>query len=256
MSGRRDREARREERLQEEQKAGASERRQLLIKLASAAAFLVLVVVAVLIVISQSESDGGDAGNIVDAKVVDQELAGIAQKGMVLGDPGAKVRLLEFADLQCPVCKGYSEEVLPQVIENQVRTGEAKLDFRNFTIIDAQSTPAGAAAIAAGEQGRGWNFVEVFYRNQGAEHSGYVTDEFLTAIAKAAGVPDIARWNRERRSARLLKEVAASSSEAESLGFTGTPSFALEGPGTEGLESLGTPGSAASLESAVEEAAG
>lgn len=256
MSGRRDREERREERLPEEQQAGDAERRQRLIKLASAAAFLALVVVAVLIVVSQSQTNGGDSDNIVDAKLVDSELAGIPQKGMSLGAPGAKVRLFEFADLQCPVCKGYSEEVLPQLIENQVRTGKARLDFRNFTIIDAQSTPAGAAAIAAGEQGRGWNFVEVFYRNQGAERSGYVTDEFLTAVAKAAGVRDIARWNRERKSARVLKQVAASTSEAEGLDFTGTPSFALEGPGTSGLEALGTPGSAGSLESAVKEAAG
>ncbi len=252
MSGRRDREARREERLQSEQQAGASERRQRLIKLASAAAFLVLVVVAVLIVISQSESDGGDAGNIVDAKVVDQELAGIPQNGMVLGKPGAKVRLLEFADLQCPVCKGYSEEVLPQVIENQVRSGEAKIDFRNFTIIDAQSTPAGAAAIAAGEQGRGWNFVEIFYRNQGAERSGYVTDQFLTAIARAAGVPDLAKWNRDRKGQRVVSKVEATTAEAQELGFTGTPSFALEGPATSGVEAIGTPGSADELESAID----
>jgi protein-disulfide isomerase len=256
VSGRRDREARREERLREEQQAGAAGRRERLVKLGSAAGFLALAVVAVLIVISQSGGNGGDSDNIVDAKLVERELAGIPQKGMVLGDPVAKVRLLEFADLQCPVCKGYSEEVLPQVVESQVRTGEAKLDFRNFTIIDAQSTPAGAAAIAAGEQGRGWNFVEVFYRNQGAERSGYVTDEFLAAVARAAGVSDIARWNRERKGSRILGEVAASTSEAEGLGFTGTPSFALEGPATAGVEALGTPGSAGSLESAVEKAAG
>jgi len=233
-----------------------SERRERLVKLGSAAAFLSLVVIAVLIVISQSNSTGGDSGNIVDAKLVERELAGMPQKGMVLGDPDAEVRLLEFADLQCPVCKGYAEEVLPQVIESQVRTGKARIDFRNFTIIDAQSTVAGAAAIAAGEQSRGWNFIEVFYRNQGAERSGYVTDEFLTAVAKAAGVPDIASWNRERGSARILNEVAASTSEAESLGFAGTPSFALEGPATSGVEALGTPGSAGGLESAMEEAAG
>lgn len=254
MSGRRDREARRDERLREEQQAGAVERRQRLIKLSSAIGFLALAAVAVLIVVSQSGTSGGDSDNIVAAKEVDRELAGIAQKGMTLGDPSAKVRLFEFADLQCPVCKGYSEEILPQVIENQVRTAKAKIEFRNFTIIDAQSTPAGAAAIAAGEQGRGWNFVEVFYRNQGAEGSGYVTDEFLTAVARAAGVPDIARWNRERKSSRVLDEVAASTSEAESLGFTGTPSFAIEGPAGSGLEALGTPGSTGELESAISNA--
>jgi len=254
MSGRRDREERRQERLREEQQVGASERRQRLIKLASAAAFLALAVVAVLIVVSQGQNGGGDSSNIADAKLVDRELAGIPQQGMVLGDPSAKVRVLEFGDLQCPVCKGYAEEVLPPVIENQVRNGEAKLDFRNYTIIGPQSTPAGAAAIAAGEQGRGWNYVELFYRNQGTEDSGYADDEFLTAIAKAADVADLARWNRDRKSGRIVSRVEATTAEAEELGFTGTPSFALEGPATSGVEAIGTPSSADALESEIGDA--
>jgi protein-disulfide isomerase len=254
LSGRRDREARREERLREDEQAGAAERRQRLIKLASAAGFLCLVVVAVVVVVSASDTGGGDASNVGDAGAVNRLLDGIPQDGLVLGKPGAKVTLLEFGDLQCPFCKGLSEDVLPQVIENQVRRGEAKLDFGNYTIIGPQSTPAGAAAVAAGEQGRGWNFVELFYRNQGAENSGYVTDAFLTAIARGAGVPDIAKWNADRRSKRVLDEVAATSAEAERLGFDGTPSFAVKGPGTSGIETLGTPGSAGDLESAIESA--
>jgi protein-disulfide isomerase len=250
MSGRRDREARREERLREDDQAGAAERRQRLIKLGSAAGFLALVAIAVVVVVSQSEK-GGDAGNIVGTQDVSRLLDGIPQNGMTLGEPAGKVKLLEFGDLQCPVCKGYSEEVLPQVIENQVQNGEAKIDFRNFTIIGPQSTPAGAAAIAAGEQGRGWNFVELFYRNQGAEDSGYVTDAFLTAIARGAGVPNIAKWNADRKSKRVLNRVAATTAEAEQLGFSGTPSFALEGPGASGTENIGTPSSVGDLESAI-----
>jgi protein-disulfide isomerase len=137
-----------------------------------------------------------------------------------------------------------------------VRGGEAKLDFRNYTIIGPQSKPAGAAAIAAGEQGRGWNFVELFYRNQGTEDSGYADDEFLTAIAKAAGVKDLARWNRERESPAVIARVEATSAEAEELGFSGTPSFALEGPGTKGVEAIETPESVDGLESAIENAGG
>ena len=159
-----------------------------MIKLASAAVFLAVVVVAVLIVVSQNQSDGGgDASSVEGAAEVERQLSGIPQQGMVLGEPSAKVTLIEFGDLQCPVCKGFAEEVIPPMIESQVRSGEAKLDFRNFTIISQESIPAGAAAIAAGEQGRGWNFVELFYRNQGVEASGYVTDEFLTAIAEGRG---------------------------------------------------------------------
>lgn len=229
-------------------------RRERLIKLASAGAFLALIAVAVLIVVSQSQTGGGDSSNIVGVADVNQQLSGIPQNGMVLGEPSAKATLLEFGDLQCPVCKGYSEEVLPAVIEGQVRSGEAKLDFRNYTIIGPQSTPAGAAAIAAGEQGRGWNFVELFYRNQGVEGSGYADDAFLTAIAKGAGVADIGRWNSDRKSKRVLSEVAETTAEAERLGFTGTPSFAVKGPGTSGLETLGTPGSAGDLEAAISSA--
>jgi protein-disulfide isomerase len=254
VSGRRDREARREERLQEDQQVGATERRQRMIKLASAGAFLALVVIAVLIVVSSGSSGGGDSSNIVEAKEVDQLLTGIPQKGMVLGEPSAKVAVLEFGDLQCPFCKGYSEEVLPQVIENRVRSGEATLDFRNFTIIGPQSKPAGAAALAAGEQGRGWNFIELFYRNQGTEDSGYADDAFLTAIAKAAGVPDLTKWSRARKSQAAIARVEATTAEAEKLGFSGTPSFALEGPGTTGLETIDTPESVDALESAIENA--
>lgn len=232
------------------------ERRQRLIKIVSAVAFLAVAVVAVLIVISQSQSEGGDSSNLEGVAEVKQELAGIPQDGMVLGDAGAKSTVLEFADLQCPVCKAYSEEVLPQVIESRVRSGEARLSFRNFTIIDERSITAGAAAVAAGMQDRGWNFVELFYRNQGIEGTDYVTDEFLTAIAEEAGVPDIARWNSDRKSKAVLAEVEESTAEAQQLGFNGTPSFAIEGPGTKGLEALGTPESVGALESAISAASG
>jgi protein-disulfide isomerase len=171
----------------------------------------------------------------------------------VLGDPGAAVTLEEFGDLQCPVCKAAAEEVLPDVIESKVKGGEAKLEFRNFVILGPESEVAATAAIAAGEQNRGWSFIELFYRNQGFENSGYVTDSFLTSIAKAAKVPDIAKWNRERRSAQARKEASATTSEAEGLGLGGTPSYAVEGPRTAGLEPISAV-DAGELEEAIEAA--
>jgi protein-disulfide isomerase len=251
MSGKSAREARREERLQAEGKGDREERRKKLLQLGSAAVFLAIVVVAVLIVVSQNQSSGGDT-KLEDTGLISSQLKGIPQAGMVLGDPGAKVTLIEFGDLQCPVCKGFSEEVIPDVIESKVRSGKAKIDFRNYTIISQESIPAGAAAIAAGEQGRGWSFVELFYRNQGPEASGYVTDAFLTEIAKGAGVADVAKWNQARQSKQVLGEVERTTAEAQRLNFSGTPSFAVEGPGTSGIETLGTPGSAGEIEAAIE----
>jgi len=229
------------------------ERRKRLLQIGSAAVFLAIVAVAVLIVITQNETSGGDT-NLEEVWSVKRELSGIAQNGLILGDPQAKVTLAEFGDLQCPVCKAFSEEVIPDVIESQVRSGEAKIAFRNYTIISDESIPAAAAAIAAGKQGKGWTFIELFYRNQGLEASGYVTDEFLTEIARGAGVPDVSRWNKDRKSDAVLRQVRNETDEAQSLGLTGTPSFVVEAPEAQGKEVLGTPGSSGALEDAIEAA--
>ncbi len=74
------------------------------------------------------------------------------------------------------------------------------------------------AALAAAEQDRYWNFIELFYANQGTENSGYVTDDFLTAVAEGAGVDDLDRWNADRASDRTAAELAAVQDEALGLG--------------------------------------
>jgi protein-disulfide isomerase len=227
-----------------------ADRRTRMLQLAAGAAFLAVAVVLVLVVVSATSSGGGDT-KLEGVSEVNRHLARIPQHGMVLGDPSAQVEVVEFADLQCPYCKAFTEDELPPIIENQVKKGEAKVAFHNFTIIGEQSLPAGAAALAAGAQGRGWNFVELFYKNQGDENSGYADDEFLRAIAKGAGVQDIAKWNRERE--KLTAEVEATTAEAQELGFTGTPSLAIKGQGTAGLEPTDAQ-STGDLEAAIEAA--
>jgi protein-disulfide isomerase len=227
------------------------DRRRRLLQTAAGAMFLAVAVVLVLIVVNSSGS-GGDASNIEGKAEADRLLNGIAQQGMVLGDPQAPAHLIEFGDLQCPVCAGYAKEILPPIIENQVKNGEATIEFRNLVIIGEESIPAGAAALAAGGQGRGWNYLELFYRNQGAERSGYVTDGFMEAVARAADVKNLAKWNQDRH--QLTGEVEKTTAEAERLGYHGTPSFAIEGPGAKGLELLNTPESTGAIEEAIKAA--
>ncbi len=252
MSNKREREKRREERLQAESKVDTGERRTKLLQIGAGAVFLAIVAVVVLIVANSGGDDGGDAQNLQDVAAVDSLVNGIPQKELVLGKPSAKVELIEFGDLQCPVCKAYSEEVLPQVIESKVKNGEAKVVFHNYTIIGPQSVPAGAAALAAGAQKRGWNYLELFYRNQGEENSGYADDEFLTAVAKASGVKDIAQWNSDRK--KYTNKVKETTEQAQTYGFTGTPSFAIRGPSSNGVELLGTPSTPEEFEEAIDKA--
>jgi len=227
-------------------------RRTRMLQLAAGAAFLAVAAVLVLIVISASGSDDGGDTELEGVAEINRSLQGIPQHELILGDLKAPVELVEYADLQCPYCKAFTEDIVPSIIENQVKKGQAVIGFRNFVVIGKQSVAAGAAALAAGFQERGWNFIEIFYRNQGRENSGYADDAFLEAIAKAAGVKDLRLWNQNR--AEQVVPVEQTTAEAEGLGFTGTPSFALGGLHIPGLEAIETPASAGPLEEAIEDA--
>jgi protein-disulfide isomerase len=212
-----------------------------------------IVVLAAAVGLASSAAVAGNiARDIRGAAAVDALVDKVPQQGLILGKQSAPVEVIEYGDLQCPICKDYSERILPRLIKTQVDAGKIRLTFRNFVIIGPQSMPAATAAIAAGEQGRGWNFIQTFFRNQGEEGSGYVTDDFLEAIAKAAGVEDIPRWNEERKSRRIERQAKASTAEAgKKLGFVGTPSFAIRGPRSGGLKLLGTPQTAKAFAEAI-----
>jgi protein-disulfide isomerase len=68
------------------------------------------------------------------------------------------------------------------------------------------------------------------------------------------GVPDLAKWKEEWKGGKFKQQVADTSEQAEKLGFSGTPSFSIEGPKSDGLELLGTPGSTEALEEAIKKA--
>jgi protein-disulfide isomerase len=246
-----EKEARKRARVEAEQAAAAEDRRRKLFAGIGAAALAAVVVVVALILVSQSGDDGGgDGGNLDSVDRVDTELAGLPQKGKVLGEPKAEVTIREFGDLQCPACKQFSENVTPDLVAGPVSAGDANMEFNNFVIIGPDSDVAARAALAASEQDRYWQFIELFYANQGLEGSGYVTDEFLTDVARGAGVPDIEAWDESRADPKWDEDLADTQAEAQGFGLTGTPSIVVEGPG--GTEVLGTPGSAGEIEDAID----
>ena len=53
------------------------------------------------------------------------------------------------------------------LISSEVRPGKVKYEFRPYLIIGPDSKPAMRAALAAGEQNRFWQFLQLFYLNQG-----------------------------------------------------------------------------------------
>jgi protein-disulfide isomerase len=224
----------REQRQATESEEAEAQHRRRVVQYASLAAFLGVVIVAVLIAVSQSgggdEGGGSTPSDLRGVDRVNAELQGIPQSGATLGDANATVTVTEFGDPQCTACKSFAESVAPQLISEQVAAGDVKLEYRPWLIIGPDSKPAAAAALAAGEQDRFWSFLQIFYANQGAENSGYVTDAFLESVAKAAGVSDIDQWNQDRDESKWDAEFSKNDTDATALGFGGTPSILVSGP--------------------------
>jgi len=194
-----------------------------------------LLAVAVVVIVALASSSGGDdkkpvakKGEIIPGQVeANARFASIPQRGIVVGDPRAPLTLVEFADLQCPFCRDYSTGVMPALVDRYVRAGKLRMEFRNVSFIGNDSLRAAQMAAAAGLQGKLWQYVDLFYLNQGGENTGYVTDEFLTGIGRAVRGLDVQRALADRNLPEIQRALTEAQTEWQLAGFTGTPAFLL-----------------------------
>lgn len=239
-------EAARQRRLAEErarQDRAARERR---IRMLGGLLLAAVAVIAVAIAISSS--GGGNSNSKValqplstqakkQSKQVASFLAGIPQTGNVLGNPKAPVTMTYFGDLECPVCQAFTlgndGGGWPQFVANDVRTGKAKVVYNAFETATRDPNvfkTQQAAALAAGKQGKFWNFAELFYHEQGAEDSGYVTTAYLNGLASQIPGLNLSKWQTDRSSPALVSEVASQINNGTAHGVQGTPTLIITGP--------------------------
>ena len=211
--------------------AAARERRARRLKLLAAAvgAAAAIAVAAILLSTNSADQTGGDraSGPLQSAAEVERQFAGIPQRGLALGDPDAPVTLVEFADLQCPFCRHAAVGGLPTVVDRYVRSGKVRLEFRNFAILGPESEKAARAVDAAAEQGKAWQFIELWYHNQGEENTGYVTDDFIRRIAGGVRGLDAAKVVAASNDPSRTESMSAAAREAQIRGIQSTPSFLI-----------------------------
>jgi len=193
--------------------------RNLLIGLVAAAVVVAALVVGTIVL------TGGDSNESTTTGTGSAMLEGIQQNGTVLGNPAANVTLLQYEDLQCPVCKQYTDDALPTIVEEYVKPGKVKIDFRGLSFLGEDSVKALRIALAAGNQNKMWDVVDGFYANQGVENSGWVTDDMVDEIL--AGVPglDADKVLADADSAAITTEIDKLTQEGQDREVQGTPWF-------------------------------
>ena len=150
-----------------------------------------------------------------------------------IGDPNAPVVVEEFSDFQCPFCRKFHDETLPQIIDEYVRTGDVYFVYRHYPFLDQnqpsqESHAAANASICAGRQNRFWDFHDVLFANQTGENIGDYTERRLEAMAEALGL-NMDEFNDCYGSADANAAVSADKLLGDQNSVTSTPSFLVNG---------------------------
>jgi protein-disulfide isomerase len=138
------------------------------------------------------------------------------------GPEKAALTIVEFSDLQCPYCSQFAPTLdsLARAYPNDVR-----VIFKNFPLsFHPQSRPAAAAAIAAGKQGKFFEF-----RYKVAPHFRELTDSLYLGVAKELGL-DLARFKKDMALTPEVSKLLDEDTElGRRVGVEGTPTIFVNG---------------------------
>ncbi len=186
--------------------------------------------------------DGGTAGtvtgNVVDAGTQPSVVKASIDDDAVLGNENAKITIIEFSDYQCPFCRKFWTETLPQLKSTYIDTGKVKLVFRDLPLASLHPMAQASAEAAECVREKGgdsayFKFHDKLFEEQNIIDSGnkagpvtrtatYTNDD-LKKWAKAVGY-DISSC---LDSGKYKSEVAKDSADASAAGIQGTPGFVI-----------------------------
>lgn len=145
-----------------------------------------------------------------------------------VGDANAKVTIAVWEDYQCPFCKKLETETMNQVYDNYVKTGKAKMVYKDWEFLGADSQTLGkfARAVWAAAPGKFWQWHKAMFENQGTENTGWATqDKIMSITTSAIGAADAAKAAQlvASNATQYQQAIDADKAEGTAFGINGTP---------------------------------
>ena len=161
-----------------------------------------------------------------------QQASQSANDGVVLGEnikgnSDSSVVLTEYADFQCPACAQFHPIV--KAIQEQYGD-QLAIEFKHFPLISIHphALPAAKAAEAAGVQGKFFEMHDMLFENQAAWSKSGTPQVFFNQYAEELGL-DVPLFKKHMRASMIEDRIREDLESAIANGFTGTPSFLLNG---------------------------
>ncbi len=146
---------------------------------------------------------------------------------MLLGDPKAPIKIVEYSSLTCPHCAAFHNDVFPRIKADYIDAGKARLVYRDFPL-DRVALQAAVIARCGGADGF-FGFIEVLFRTQSSWARSNDPIDALARIGRLGGL------KRETIDACLADKTLVDSILAVRLhgekefGIGSTPTFIING---------------------------
>ena len=137
---------------------------------------------------------GSDVVKVAGIEESQELFGGVPQEGDRLGSSDAPVTIQVFTDLQCSSCREDFLGIVPTLTEDFARPGDAQLLMRHYSVAENELELGFYGAEAAAEQGYGWQYTYLFFRNQGEAEKFGIDEDFLESLAGSIGELDVEGW--------------------------------------------------------------
>ena len=172
-----------------------------------------------------------------------------------MGNPNAKVKLVEYGSLACPHCRHFEETGYKPLVQGYVRTGRVSYEFRNM-LLNAPDIAVSLLAHCAGparffpmsqvvyaSQPQWFDRVEKISPEQQAQMEKLTDQQRIARIGELAGFPQIAaRFGVTPARARQcltdpkgIERLLNITKAAQDAGVAHTPTFFINGKMTDAL---------------------
>lgn len=165
-------------------------------------------------------------------------LSPVTPADMAIGNPKAKVTVVEYASLSCPHCAHFANTVFPAFKKKYVDTGKVRFVYREFLTEPAALAAAPALLARCAGPKRYFAVIETFFAEQPGVYASGNARPALMKAAKAGGLS-------EARADACVKDEAAQKAlyarvqnAVEADGVDSTPTFFVNGVKLEGDHQL------------------
>ena len=168
--------------------------------------------------VSNLEQDSGNSSVLTKENLIEGSI--------IMGNPNAKITIVEFGDYQCTFCYKFHDETMKKITDEYIKTNNVNFIYKDFPLNGKQSILASEAVYCAQKQNKFWEYHNTLYNNWGGENTGWITENVLLGFARDLEM-NLDDFSQCLGNSEFRQKVLDNEQFGREIGINATPSFLI-----------------------------